>query len=61
MFTVEIPKELFKIVHIFDPNDWAPAVWAGCEGLKFVITSIDLNARTITLAIQGNEYDKSKN
>ena len=60
-FTLEVPKHLFKIVHTFDPKDCAPGVWAGCEGLKFEITSIDLQTGTITLELQGAKDDSTKN
>ena len=49
---IEIPKDLFKIKHKFEPDDFAPGIWAGCEGLELTVTKIDLENREITLEYQ---------
>lgn len=35
-------------------KDWAPGLFAGCEGMKLKVKSIDLNKRTFELEI---DYD----
>ena len=51
---LEASKELFKIVHTFEKKDWAPGIWAGCEGLTLEIIHINLEKRTITLNLKKN-------
>lgn len=46
---IQIPLDLFKIEHTFKPEEFAPGVWAGTEGLKLTITKVDFETRTITL------------
>lgn len=55
LFDIKIPPELYTIKHIIVPEDWAPGVWAGCEGIKLTITKIDLETRTITLELISTE------
>lgn len=46
---IQIPIELFTIETTIPKDQWAPGVWAGCEGLKLTITKIDLDNRIIKL------------
>lgn len=50
-YDIEVPKDIFTIVHTVKPEDWTPGAWAGGEGMKFTITKIDLETRTITLEL----------
>lgn len=47
----EIPPETFTFTHEFMPEDWAPGIWAGCEGLTFKIASIDMDTRSIKFVV----------
>lgn len=47
--TFEVPKRCFEIEHQFKASEWAPGIWAGCEGLKLTVTQIDFEKRTVKL------------
>lgn len=48
---IDVPEDCFEITHEFKPEDWAPGVWAGTEGLTLVVKSVDLEKRLIVLGL----------
>lgn len=49
---IKTPSDMFTIVHQIKKEDFAPAIWAGTEGLTFVITHVDLDNGIITLEVK---------
>lgn len=57
MIEIKIPKDEYKIVHKINREEFAPGIWAGCEGLKFMITNIDLINGIVTLEVLPEKAD----
>lgn len=55
---IKCPNELYAIEYTIELPEWAPGIWAGCEGMKFVITNINFETRTITLELDPGETDE---
>ncbi len=50
-----IPPDVYKIEHQFKPEDFAPGIWAGSEGLRLVVTKVDLENRIVTIELLKDE------
>lgn len=57
--TFEVPKRCFTIKHQFKSSEWAPGIWAGCEGLKLTITQIDYENRIVQLELVKEPDEKT--
>lgn len=49
---IQIANVVYKIEHQIKPEDFAPGIWAGTEGLEYVVTNVDLTNGIITLEIK---------
>lgn len=39
----------FMLEEILKPQEWAPGIWAGSEGMKLEIVKVDMQNQTITV------------